>query len=104
MQALRTKRGFPNSHQGSTVCPFCGGDSGDIEDVSSGHFQKAVSVTIGFRCMTGCYWELRLGSDRGDLEAAECALVNLDTELLEETQRDGLPDWVYAQAPFTGDK
>lgn len=97
MGSIKIKTGFPNVKSGYTVCPFCGGVNGDIEGVHSGHFNTTTFAEMRFHCVTGCYWELQLQSDDGEIPAAQCVLLDLDTELLRVSFCGDITDWVHLQ-------
>ncbi len=104
MEPIKTKSGFPNIRSGETVCPFCGGVNGDIEGVHSGHFHGMTMAQMRFNCANGCYWELQLQSDDGEIAAAKCVLLDLDTELLRLSFWGSVTDWVRLQKNLVSDE
>jgi hypothetical protein len=103
MDPIKIKIGFPNVSSGDTVCPFCGGVNGDVEGVYSSHYGTVTYASVKFGCMSGCYWELRLESDAGEIPAAQCVLLELDTELLRASFWGSITDWVHLQKNLISD-
>ncbi len=104
MEPIKVKTGFPNIRNGNTVCPFCGSINGDIEGVHSGHFYTTTFAEMRFNCVTGCTWDLRLQSEDGEIPAAQCALLDLDTELVRISFWGSITDWVRLQKNFVSDE
>jgi len=104
MEPIKVKNGFPNVRSGCTVCPFCGGLNGDVQGVHSGHFYGATIAHMRFSCTNGCYWDLQLESDDGEISAAQCNLLELDTELLRISFWGSITDWVRLQKNLISDE
>ena len=104
MEPIKIKTGFPNVTSGYTVCPFCGDMNGDVKGVYSSHFGTVTYASMKFGCTSGCYWELRLESDAGEIPAPQCVLLELDTDLLRISFWGDITDWVRLQKNLISDE
>jgi hypothetical protein len=94
---IQVKEGFPESCEGSPVCPFCGDTNSDILMVSSDHLPRAATARVGFGCMNGCYWEMRMNSDqRGEPSEVECVVLEVDADLFGEWADEDITFWIRA--------
>jgi hypothetical protein len=88
MEVPTTKPGFPDTHRNHTVCPFCGDVCHETVDASSSFALDSVHTSIGFRCMSGCWWEIHIVSEEGDLGAHCVLLMGIHEELREQRRSE----------------